>query len=227
MTPPHLHHHMSDTRPSRERYIPDTQQCVHDGAHQHPRLTAFRAPRTASPGRLAATPPPAMPPAPEMMRGHDSGYANGIPKGRRDAPPAASGCSMCYLMPGRTLPARIPLLEASCRRPEYGILDLVPFVLSLLAALGDKGWIRERIQRFRPSCGDFLFTHNPLTFHATSEKIDFIESRRLTVPGCWRRSLSSLSGSNSVVECNLAKVEVAGSNPVSRSSKSDGGVAKW
>ncbi len=28
----------------------------------------------------------------------------------------------------------------------------------------------------------------------------------------------SLSGSNSVVECNLAKVEVAGSNPVSRST---------
>ncbi len=27
----------------------------------------------------------------------------------------------------------------------------------------------------------------------------------------------SLSGSNSVVECDLAKVEVAGSNPVSRS----------
>ncbi len=27
----------------------------------------------------------------------------------------------------------------------------------------------------------------------------------------------SLSGSNSVVECNLAKVDVAGSNPVSRS----------
>jgi hypothetical protein len=26
-----------------------------------------------------------------------------------------------------------------------------------------------------------------------------------------------LSGSNSVVECNLAKVDVAGSNPVSRS----------
>jgi hypothetical protein len=26
-----------------------------------------------------------------------------------------------------------------------------------------------------------------------------------------------LSGNNSVVECNLAKVEVAGSNPVSRS----------
>jgi hypothetical protein len=28
----------------------------------------------------------------------------------------------------------------------------------------------------------------------------------------------SLSGSNSVVECDLAKVEVAGSNPVSRSN---------
>jgi hypothetical protein len=27
-----------------------------------------------------------------------------------------------------------------------------------------------------------------------------------------------LSGSNSVVECDLAKVEVAGSNPVSRSN---------
>ncbi len=30
--------------------------------------------------------------------------------------------------------------------------------------------------------------------------------------------INSLSGSNSVVECDLAKVEVAGSNPVSRSS---------
>ena len=28
---------------------------------------------------------------------------------------------------------------------------------------------------------------------------------------------NSLRGNNSVVECNLAKVEVAGSNPVSRS----------
>ena len=40
-----------------------------------------------------------------------------------------------------------------------------------------------------------------------------------------------LSGNNSVVECNLAKVEVAGSNPVSRSKKQDshlkGGIAKW
>ncbi len=29
---------------------------------------------------------------------------------------------------------------------------------------------------------------------------------------------NSLSGNNSVVECDLAKVEVAGSNPVSRSN---------
>ena len=30
------------------------------------------------------------------------------------------------------------------------------------------------------------------------------------------------SGNNSVVECNLAKVEVAGSNPVSRSTANSG-----
>ena len=30
--------------------------------------------------------------------------------------------------------------------------------------------------------------------------------------------MNSLSGSNSAVECDLAKVEVAGSNPVSRSN---------
>ena len=44
-----------------------------------------------------------------------------------------------------------------------------------------------------------------------------------------------VSGNNSVVECDLAKVEVAGSNPVSRSilsfsfqsSLPDGAVAKW
>jgi hypothetical protein len=36
--------------------------------------------------------------------------------------------------------------------------------------------------------------------------------------------LCVLSGNNSAVECDLAKVEVAGSNPVSRSK---GGVAKW
>ena len=33
-----------------------------------------------------------------------------------------------------------------------------------------------------------------------------------------------LSGNNSVVECDLAKVEVAGSNPVSRSNSLIGGV---
>ncbi len=31
-----------------------------------------------------------------------------------------------------------------------------------------------------------------------------------------------MGGNNSVVECNLAKVEVAGSNPVSRSKKLSG-----
>ena len=37
-----------------------------------------------------------------------------------------------------------------------------------------------------------------------------------------------LGGNNSVVECDLAKVEVAGSNPVSRSTlKITGGIAKW
>ena len=47
---------------------------------------------------------------------------------------------------------------------------------------------------------------------------------------------SRASGNNSVVECDLAKVEVAGSNPVSRSIfvsrttvlvVTDGAVAKW
>ena len=36
--------------------------------------------------------------------------------------------------------------------------------------------------------------------------------------------LEATCGNNSAVECNLAKVEVAGSNPVSRSR---GGIAKW
>jgi hypothetical protein len=36
--------------------------------------------------------------------------------------------------------------------------------------------------------------------------------------------LKEKGGNNSAVECNLAKVEVAGSNPVSRSR---GGIAKW
>jgi hypothetical protein len=35
-----------------------------------------------------------------------------------------------------------------------------------------------------------------------------------------------LGGNNSVVECDLAKVEVAGSTPVSRSNI-PGGLAKW
>jgi hypothetical protein len=49
--------------------------------------------------------------------------------------------------------------------------------------------------------------------------------------------IKGLSGNNSVVECNLAKVEVAGSNPVSRSIIKSfpasypqeilGGIAKW
>lgn len=42
-------------------------------------------------------------------------------------------------------------------------------------------------------------------------------AKRLTGREATGTCLSLLSGSNSVVECNLAKVEVAGSNPVSRS----------
>ena len=34
----------------------------------------------------------------------------------------------------------------------------------------------------------------------------------------WYAEISPKSGNNSVVECDLAKVEVAGSNPVSRST---------
>ena len=57
--------------------------------------------------------------------------------------------------------------------------------------------------------------------------------------GVWYRTFRRLAGgNNSVVECDLAKVEVAGSNPVSRSilfferSASvtripNGAVAKW
>ena len=40
-----------------------------------------------------------------------------------------------------------------------------------------------------------------------------------------RFTMVRLSGSNSVVECDLAKVEVAGSNPVSRSKKLSGKCA--
>jgi hypothetical protein len=39
----------------------------------------------------------------------------------------------------------------------------------------------------------------------------------LTEGAAFAINRNSLSGNNSVVECNLAKVEVAGSNPVSRS----------
>ena len=52
---------------------------------------------------------------------------------------------------------------------------------------------------------------------------------------CYGTFVSQVRGNNSVVECDLAKVEVAGSNPVSRSilffslqsSLPDGAVAKW
>ncbi len=37
--------------------------------------------------------------------------------------------------------------------------------------------------------------------------------------------LGSVGGNNSVVECDLAKVEVAGSNPVSRSNPEIGGTS--
>ena len=41
----------------------------------------------------------------------------------------------------------------------------------------------------------------------------------LTRDSYFGRKQNSPSGNNSVVECNLAKVEVAGSNPVSRSKE--------
>ena len=41
------------------------------------------------------------------------------------------------------------------------------------------------------------------------------DAATFSLPG---KNRGALSGSNSVVECNLAKVDVAGSNPVSRSS---------
>ena len=40
------------------------------------------------------------------------------------------------------------------------------------------------------------------------------------IPICYKSGLAS--GNNSVVECDLAKVEVAGSNPVSRSKMNPG-----
>jgi len=46
------------------------------------------------------------------------------------------------------------------------------------------------------------------------------EQKMLTHGPDFGRKQNSPSGNNSVVECNLAKVEVAGSNPVSRSIQS-------
>lgn len=45
----------------------------------------------------------------------------------------------------------------------------------------------------------------------------FGQGKRLTDGRRMARLPIALSGNNSAVECNLAKVEVAGSNPVSRS----------
>ncbi len=47
----------------------------------------------------------------------------------------------------------------------------------------------------------------------------WLAKKVLTPESCFVIKKSSLSGNNSVVECDLAKVEVAGSNPVSRSKK--------
>ncbi len=46
------------------------------------------------------------------------------------------------------------------------------------------------------------------------------------LPSLFYISNSQLSGNNSAVECNLAKVEVAGSNPVSRSIRNPRVVLK-
>jgi hypothetical protein len=48
---------------------------------------------------------------------------------------------------------------------------------------------------------------------------DMGEQFCLTAEASFAIKQNSLSGNNSVVECDLAKVEVAGSNPVSRSKK--------
>ncbi len=48
--------------------------------------------------------------------------------------------------------------------------------------------------------------------------VDFGKAFRYKYASVARKVQLQLSGNNSVVECNLAKVEVAGSNPVSRSS---------
>ena len=58
-------------------------------------------------------------------------------------------------------------------------------------------------------------------FGSISDPLEVFEFHEwLTLTGLlWSRYNKDVpSGSNSVVECDLAKVEVAGSNPVSRSS---------
>ena len=42
---------------------------------------------------------------------------------------------------------------------------------------------------------------------------------RLTLAGRTAKALRAVCGSNSAVECHLAKVDVVGSNPISRSNK--------
>ena len=58
---------------------------------------------------------------------------------------------------------------------------------------------------------------------------DFKKNHRIRLTperGTGKQWFAFEGGNNSVVECNLAKVEVAGSNPVSRSKKV-GDIAKW
>src|ERR671924_1724759 len=57
-----------------------------------------------------------------------------------------------------------------------------------------------------------------LKYRGTPRRDQELDARGLTASGALRRMIfRPLSGNNSVVECDLAKVEVAGSNPVSRS----------
>src|SRR6185369_5771671 len=61
-------------------------------------------------------------------------------------------------------------------------------------------------------------TRYPLPAHPTTNSINFFyQYYLLTAFRIPDKKCFPLSGNNSVVECNLAKVEVAGSNPVSRS----------
>ena len=68
---------------------------------------------------------------------------------------------------------------------------------------------------------------NPFARSTEMTQVERLESFSLLIRStfgrCWFRRIffefHILCGYNSVVECNLAKVEVAGSNPVSRSNK--------